>query len=210
MELRKKKIEEFVKELAGPEPVPGGGGASAMVAAIGIALGNMVGSLTTGKEKYAAVEADIRRLMKDADYIADKLMAMADEDAAAFKPLSEAYGMPADTKEQKAEKEKEMEKCLVRAAKPPLEIMKLCGWALDVIDEFAEKGSKLVLSDAGVAAALCRAALESAYLNVLVNTALMKNRNAAKIMDVEASGLLDRYIPQAKKTYKKVKTKIKK
>ena len=67
MKFAEKSCKDFVDILASKEPVPGGGGASALVGAIGIALGSMVGSLTLGKKKYADVEEDIKDLMAKAD-----------------------------------------------------------------------------------------------------------------------------------------------
>ena len=97
-------INEFIAELSGSAPVPGGGGASALVGMIGIALGNMVGSLTAGKQKYADVQEDIVRLNEEAEKICGELSALIDEDAKVFLPLSRAYKMPTSTPEEKEDK----------------------------------------------------------------------------------------------------------
>ena len=95
---------EFVEVLASKAPVPGGGGASALVGAIGTALGNMVGSLTVGKKKYADVEAEMYELKAKADALQKDLLHLIERDAEVFEPLSKAYGMPRETEEEKAEK----------------------------------------------------------------------------------------------------------
>lgn len=143
--------DEFVMKLASSSAVPGGGGASALVGAIGMALGNMVGSLTVGKKKYKDVEEDILKLIDKACVIREDMLKLIDEDAKAFEPLSKAYGLPKDTPKELEERNRIMEAALRMASETPLRIMEKCCEALLVIKEFAEKGSVLAVSDAGVA-----------------------------------------------------------
>ena len=89
-----RSVTEFTEVLASRSAVPGGGGASALVGAIGIALGNMVGELTVGKKKYADVEEDVKALMDRAQDLRVRLLACVNKDAEAFEPLSRAYGIP--------------------------------------------------------------------------------------------------------------------
>ena len=195
----KKSAEDFVEVLASKEPVPGGGGASALVGAIGCALGNMVGSLTVGKKKYADVEADI---------IALKLLALVDEDAKAFEPLAKAYGMPKETEEEKEEKARVMEAALKTACEAPLNIMRKCCEAIELIEEFAAKGSRLALSDAGVGAGFCKAALFGASLNVFINTKAMTDRYRAEKYNLEAEKLMDEYGARADKVFEEVRKNL--
>ena len=184
-----KTIKEFVDELASNAPVPGGGGAAALVGAVGIALGDMVGELTTGKNKYADVEEDIQALMAEAKSVKDDFVRLIDADAEAFAPLAAAYGIPKD----QPGRDEIMEEALRNGAAVPMEIMRTCCRALDLIREFAEKGSRLAISDAGCAAACCKAALDSASLNVFINTKSMKNREYAEALNEEADALLAEY-----------------
>ena len=103
---------EFVEVLASKAPVPGGGGASALVGAVGTALGNMVGSLTVGKKKYADVEEEILEIREKLEQKKQDLVRMVDEDAEAFEPLAKAYRMPKETEEEKAEKILENQKVI--------------------------------------------------------------------------------------------------
>ena len=112
MEMMEKSCGQFLAELAGKAPTPGGGGASALAGAAGVALGNMVGSLTVGKKKYAAVEADIQALNARAEALRGELEALVQADAEAFAPLAAAYGLPKDTPEQAAHKAAVLEKAL--------------------------------------------------------------------------------------------------
>jgi formiminotetrahydrofolate cyclodeaminase len=191
----------FVRELGGRAPVPGGGGASALVGAIGAALGGMVAALTAGKRKYADVEAEMLELGQAASRLQESLLELVQADADAFEPLSRAYGMPAGSEGLRAEKERVMEAALERACSVPLEIMRKCGEALELQREFARKGSRLAVSDAGAGALFCGAALEGASLNVFINTSLMKDRGRASALEAEAQGLLDEYAALAKQVY---------
>ena len=195
-----KTITEFMDELASKAPVPGGGGAAALTGAIGIALGDMVGELTTGKKKYADVEADIQALMIEAKSIQNEFLRLIDADAEAFAPLAEAYRIPKD----EPGRNEIMEEALKNGASVPMDIMRTCGRALDVVREFADKGSRLAVSDAGCAAACCKAAIQAASLNVFINTKSMKNREYAEALNAEADELLEKYNKLADEIFDKV------
>lgn len=191
------KAKEFVEVLASKAPVPGGGGASALVGAIGMALGNMVGSLTTGKKKYADVQGDITELMGRAERIQGELLDLVQADAEAFEPLSRAYGLPKETEEERARKAEVMERCLEDACSVPMQIMEKCCEAIDVTEDFAEKGTKIAISDAGVSAMMLRAALGGASLNVFINTKSMKNRERAAELNARAKEMIRVYTQKA-------------
>ena len=197
-------IQAFTDVLASKASVPGGGGASALVGAVGTALGSMVGALTVGKKKYADVEAEIIELMKKADEVRAELLKQIDEDARVFEPLSKAYGLPKETEEQKAEKARIMEACLHEACSVPMEIMVKCCEAIELQKEFAAKGSSLAISDAGVGVAFCKAALQGASLNVFINSKSMKERDYADGLNRKALDMLDKYVPMADEIYESV------
>lgn len=186
MSMNDLSVREFTDELAAKVSVPGGGGASALVGALASALGSMVGNFTLGKKKYADVEPEIIRLMDKAAELQNKLLACIDKDAEGFEPLSRAYGLPKDA----PGRDETLEKCLRDAAAVPFEIAELAAEVIAVQEEFAKKGSKLMVSDAGCGAAFARAALEGAVLNVRVNTKLMKDREYAADLDARVDELL--------------------
>ena len=186
MSMNDLSVRAFADELAAKTSVPGGGGASALVGALASALGSMVGNFTLGKKKYADVEPDITRLMEEAKELQDGLLACIEKDAEGFEPLSKAYGIPKDA----PGRDETLEACLRDAAAVPMEIAELSVKVIVLQEEFAEKGSKLMVSDAGCGAALARAALEGAVLNVRVNTKLMKDREYAQKLNGRADGLL--------------------
>ncbi|HIS67552.1 MAG TPA: cyclodeaminase/cyclohydrolase family protein [Candidatus Scatomorpha merdipullorum] len=181
-------IQNFLAALASKAPTPGGGGAAALCGAVGIALGNMVGNLTLGKKKYAEVQEDIAALNAKAESLRADFLALIDADADAFEPLSRAYGIPKDD----PTRGEVMEAALLAAVQPPLEIMRKCVKALELIADYAAKGSALAISDAGCAAAITRAACEAAALNVFVNTKPMRDREKAGEINREANELLQK------------------
>ena len=193
MKMLEKTVTAFTEELASPAPVPGGGGASALAGAIGISLGDMVGELTTGKKKYADVEEDIQALMKRAQALRVKLLGFVDGDAEAFAPLAKAYGIPKDDPTRDAV----MESALQVACSVPMDILRTCADAIDIIGEFAAKGSRLAVSDAGCGAILCKAAMQAASLNIYINTKSMKDRALVQALEAEADALLSGYTQKA-------------
>ena len=201
MDMTTKSCREFVAVLASNEPAPGGGGAAALVGAIGTALGNMVGSLTVGKKKYADVEAEIIALQKKCDALQNDLLDQVEADEINFLPLAKAYGIPKDDPTRDAV----MEEATIIACSTPVKIMELCCEALDAIKIFAEKGSRLAVSDAGCGAVIVKAALQAASLNVFINTKTLKNREVAEEMNAKCLSMLDNYGKLADEIFETVK-----
>lgn len=185
--------KDFAAELAAKKSVPGGGGAAALVGALGIALGSMSGVFTAGKEKFADVEEDVQRMLADAEKIRVRLLDLVDEDAAAFYPLSQAYGIP---KEDPTRAET-LEKCTKDALAGPLEMVREIAKAIDILEEMAAKCSRIIVSDSGCGATLCRAALEAAAMNVFINTKSLQDRSFAEEIEAEVDGILNEYLPKA-------------
>ncbi|MBQ3193669.1 MAG: cyclodeaminase/cyclohydrolase family protein [Oscillospiraceae bacterium] len=201
MDMTLASCREFVSVLASDAPAPGGGGAAALVGAIGTALGNMVGSLTVGKKKYAAVEEEIIALKAKCDALQTELLNQVEADEVNFLPLAKAYGIPKDD----PNRDKIMEEATIIACSTPMKIMELCCEAIDCIAVFAEKGSRLAVSDAGCGAVCCKAALQAASLNVFINTKSLKNREVAEDMNRHANVMLNKYCQIADEIFNTVK-----
>lgn len=197
MDFTENTCREFVSVLASKEPVPGGGGASALVGAIGTALGNMVGSLTVGKKKYADVEQEIIALKAKCDDLEKQLLDQVPADAEGFAPLAKAYGIPKDD----PTRDETLEKATLNACAVPVHIMELCCQSLDAIRVFAEKGSRLAVSDAGCGAVIVKAALQAASLNVFINTKSLKNRWEAERLNARCEEMLGTYCALADEIY---------
>lgn len=199
---------EFVEVLASKAPVPGGGGASAAVGAFASALGMMVTNLTIGKKKYIDVEAEMEDVRSRLESLRQELVGLTDRDAEAFEPLAKAYGLPKETEEQRSEKERVMEKALYEASVVPLQIMKTVFRVMEDLEVLGEKGSRLAVSDVGVAVLFARAALEGASLNIYINTRLMKNREQAERLNKESDELIAEAGRLQEKIYTGVLAKI--
>lgn len=189
--MLEQKTTEFLEKLSSASPVPGGGGASAAVGAFASALGMMVANLTIGKKKYAEHEEEILEARSRLARLRDELVRLTDEDAKAFEPLSRAYGLPKDTEEQRAEKERVMEQALYEASLAPLRIMETIAQAADLLDILEKKGSRLAVSDVGVGILFAQAALEGASLNIFINTRMMKDRERAEQLNARAETLIE-------------------
>ena len=201
MDMTLESCRKFVEVLASDAPAPGGGGAAALVGAIGTALGNMVGSLTVGKKKYADVEAEIIELKGKCDALQKELLDQVEADEVNFLPLAKAYGIPKDD----PDRDRVMEEATIIACSTPIKIMELCCQAIDYIKVFADKGSRLAVSDAGCGAVICKAALQAASLNVFINTKTLKNRDLAEDMNRHANVMLNKYGQLADEIFTTVK-----
>ena len=202
--VEQKTIEGFLEVLSSKEPVPGGGGASALAGALGNALGQMVANLTIGKKKYADVEAEITELLGRMQKLQAAFVTLADRDAQVFAPLAQCYSLPSLTEEEKAYKEKVMEERLLDASFVPLEIMEHAVAMLGILEILGDKGSRLAVSDVGVGVQFIRASLLGAVMNVYINTKSMKNREKAEELNARAGQLIEEGTAWADRIYAKV------
>lgn len=132
------------------------------------------------QEKYAQYQEEIEELLSKAEQLSKELMTYMDKDAESFEPLSKAYGLPKDTKEQQEYKEAVMEKALKEASLTPVALMEKILEALKILERLSVVGSRLAISDVGAGVQLCKAALNGASLNVFINTKLMKDTETAE------------------------------
>ncbi len=188
-------VRDFMAKLSGRDPVPGGGGASAVAAALGAALGSMTAALAVGKKRYADSQEALEKLTEQFHELIQELLACVDRDAENFLPLLSAYGLPHSTPEETKAREEAVGAALAKASEVPLCIMRLCLQALRLLDEAEEKGSRMAVSDAGAGVKLTRAALEAASLNVYINAKAMKDRETASRQREEA----DKMVREGKK-----------
>ncbi len=204
MMIEKQLIGEWTDALASKAPVPGGGGASALGGALAAALGQMVANLTVGKKKYAEVEETMQQILLKLEELQKELLALADEDAKVFAPLAAAYSLPSSTEEEKREKERVMEENLLAASLVPLQMMEKTFMVLDILSFLGEKGSRMAVSDVGVAVQFARAALNGAVMNVYINTKSMKDRDKAEELNEKAGELIEDGTRLADRIYQNV------
>lgn len=170
------ELDGFLDDLASSASTPGGGAASALVGALGAALGSMVCNLTVGRAKYAAVEPQMRDALQETERLRGRLRELTGADEQAYSALMAQYKLPRDTPEQKEHRAAAVESALRHAADVPLETAKTCVEVLRWLEPVAREANANVISDAGAGALLSDAAARSALLNVRVNASLMKDR----------------------------------
>ena len=204
--LTELSCRDFAKELASKKPVPGGGGAAALVAALGAALNTMVANFSYGKKKFIDIKHKHEELINRGEILRGKLIDLIDKDAEYFEPLSKAYVMPSSTEEEKALKNETLQKCLIDACSAPMETLKFSYDAILLHEEIADISSKNIISDVGVGVQLLKAALNSAYLNVLINLNSIDDENYVKIQKEKAEKIVNTGEKIADEVYQKVVT----
>jgi formiminotetrahydrofolate cyclodeaminase len=165
----KTTLKSFLDELASSSPAPGGGSVAALAGAVGAALTSMVCNLTIGKKKYADVEGEMKKIVKQSEELREQFTALIEKDAEAFNKVMEAFGLPKESDAQKALRSAAIEAATKEATMVPLEVMKHCIDAMALAQSVAAKGNRNSVSDAGVSALMLHAACESAALNVRIN-----------------------------------------
>lgn len=172
-------LEGFLEALGSSAPTPGGGAASAVAGALAAALAEMVGQLTAGRAKFAAVEEPMRRLIEQARQARSDLLALVVADERAYAAVAAAYRMPRGTDDERAARDAAVQAALLGAMRPPLDIMRRACEVLALAEEAAASGNPAVASDAGCAALLGEATVRAATLNVLANVVLLRDETMA-------------------------------
>lgn len=185
-------VRDFVAELASASPAPGGGAAAAHAASLGAALGEMIAHLTTGREKYADVEGEVRDALALLTPLRARLNQSVTEDAASFERVLKTRRLPQATEEERRERDGHLEEALKGAATVPLEVAGIAVQVLELLETLAEIGNTNALSDAATGAQLSLAAVASARYNVLVNTAEIEDEEFAIEHRSRADDLLER------------------
>jgi glutamate formiminotransferase/formiminotetrahydrofolate cyclodeaminase len=159
----------FLDQLASASPTPGGGSAAAHAGAAAAALVCMVARLTVGKKKYEAVKEQMWQTIEEAETLRQQLNQAVNEDAAAFEAVMNAFKLPKDTPSQQEARNQAIETATYQAAQVPLRVARLAVQTLELAVRMAENGNLNAISDSGSSAALARAALTGAGLNVRIN-----------------------------------------
>ena len=204
MKLSQCTCEDFAAKLASKEPVPGGGGVAALAGSLGAALASMVANYSIGKKKFLGMEAKHQEIIDKSCDLMNKLMALIDEDAENFAPLSKAYGMPSATEEEKAEKEKVLQQCVLVAASGPVKMVEYVYDAIKIQEELVDISTKIIISDVGCAVQMLKAALYSANLNVIVNMNSIKDEKYVAETSAKCNKMVAEGTQIADKVYNKV------
>jgi len=183
------KFAEYLNDLASNKPAPGGGSAAAAAGAVGLAALSMVANFTVGKDKYKDVEAEMRSILAALDKHRARLQGLVDEDVAVYKTVSAAYKLPKETDDEKKARTAAIQQALKTALTVPLAICRCLNEAADLCEPLLEKGNRNLASDVAVGAELMAGAFESAWFNVEINLAGIKDENLVATTRREVSAV---------------------
>lgn len=198
---------EFTELLASDAPAPGGGSAAALEGALGAALSAMVCNLTTSwknMEKYAESQELAAAAAGKAADITSRFVDVMNRDTEAFNAVSAAFGMPKGTDEEKAARSAAIQRGLEGCTKTPFEMMELAAEALELTSALVGKTNASAASDLGVSALSLKAAIQGAWLNVLINIGSLKNKELADDYRQKGEALLAKALPLADEIYEKI------
>ena len=162
-------VEKYLSDAASDRPAPGGGSVSALVGALGCAMGEMAANFTVGRDKFAAVQEDVRESLGRLEAARERLTALMDDDVKAYNEVVRAQGLPGATQDEKESRKQQLGSALKGAMRVPLDIMRQCVTVCREAETLAEKANPYLITDAGVCAIMAEAACRGARLNVEIN-----------------------------------------
>ncbi|MFH1085708.1 MAG: cyclodeaminase/cyclohydrolase family protein [Chloroflexota bacterium] len=174
-----KTVAQFLDELASKEPVPGGGSASALGAALGAALVSMVCQLTIGKKGYEAAESELRRVLARSEMLRREVTDLLQADTEVYAAVMAAYRLPRKNEEHKAARHAALQAALKDAAEVPHKLAERSAEILALALPAAQLGNPWAVSDAAAGALLAEACIHAALLNVHVNLASIADADFA-------------------------------
>lgn len=204
MKLAEMQVTEFVNLMASDAPAPGGGSAAALEGALGAALTAMVCALTVGKKKYADVQELAVESQKKAEDLKARFVDVMDRDTEAFNAVSAVFAMPKDTDEQKAARKAAMQEALKGCTKTPFAMMQLACETLELTRSLVGRLNASAASDLGCSALSLRAAIQGAWLNVLINISGIADEAFAAEYRKNGEALLAKALPLADEIYEEI------
>ncbi len=183
-------IDQFLDLLASPSPTPGGGGIAALAGALSAGLLSMVCNLTIGKEKYAGVQEEVKRLLAETEELRGQLLHLVDADAQAFNQIMEGYRLPKGTEEEKRARAAHIQEATLAASRVPLEIAQKCARLVELVDPAAQITNVQAIGDVAMAAYMAEGALRGAVINIDINLRSVKDQESVRQLNEQAQALL--------------------
>ncbi len=190
MELSDLSVRSFTELLGSNAAAPGGGSAAAMAASLGAALAEMVSALTVTRAQYAEFHEEAQSGMESSAALRTAFLAAMERDTAAFNSLTAALNLPKQTEEESAFRAAAVQDALILCIESPVHMMELSLEAVQLVEGMLGKTNMAAVSDLGVAALLLGAAVQSAWLNVLINLGSLKDKEKAAAYRVRGAQLL--------------------
>ena len=169
------KITDFLEKTASGTPVPGGGSISALSAALGASLAEMVANLTIGKKGYEAVETEMKNIRERLQDLRGKLAMAVDKDSDAYAGVLEAFKLPKNTAEEKEQRAAAIQEAMENAARIPLAVAFDALQVMDLAEKAIRNGNRNAVSDGAVGTMMARTAVLGALFNVKINLASVKD-----------------------------------
>lgn len=204
MQLAELTVRGFADLLGSDAPAPGGGSAAALAGTLGAALTAMVGSLTVGRKKYAEFDGLARETLEKARDLEHRFLDVMERDTEAFNAVSAVFAMPKGTDQEKEARAAAMQEALQGCTKTPFEMMELSLEALRLTDGLVDRSNASAASDLGCAALSLKAAIQGAWLNVLINIGGIQDQAFADEYRQKGQALLDKALPLADAIYQEV------
>ena len=209
MNLSELNVLAFTERVASCEPAPGGGSCAALYGSLGAALTAMVGGMTQNRKKYAEFEEQAKEVEAKCGLLREKLADVMDRDTDAFLMVSDAYALPKATEEEKAARSQAIQEGLKACTRTPLEMMELMGEAAELMETLSEGFNTNCASDLGVAALSLKAGIQGAWLNVLINTGSLKDKEFTADAEERGRKVLERAVPAADACFEKMLKMVK-
>ena len=204
MKLGDLKVGEFTDLVASDAPAPGGGSVAALYGAIGAALAAMVAGLTQGRKKYAEYAEHAAEVQEKASALQKKLLDVMERDTDAFMVVSDAFGMPKETDEQKQMRSAAIQEGLKGCTRTPLEMMELCDETITLAASLLGRFNDTSASDLGVSFLSLTAGIQGAWLNVLINIGSIKDEEFTAKAKKRGEALLEHALPLAETSYRRL------
>lgn len=185
-------LQDFVDQVSGDEPFPGGGSVTACVGALGIGLIEMVSNLTIDKKGYEDNWDDLKMIRSEVRVIKEELLQLIEEDSKSYQAVMEAYQLPKTTEQEKQARTAAIQQAIYLAAVVPLNIARKCLEGFQFVKPALIKGNRNAWSDAKVGAVMLRSAIYGAIFNVKINLESLKDQSLVTSLQNEIGDILSR------------------
>jgi glutamate formiminotransferase/formiminotetrahydrofolate cyclodeaminase len=206
--LVKMNLREFCNETLSDSPAPGGGSVAALMGALGASLGGMVANLSAGKRGWDDKLEYFSNWAVTAQQLKDELLALVDEDTAAFNKVMDAFALSKESADEKTARAAAIEQATKYAAEVPLKVMETASKSYELLAEMAERGNPASVTDVGVGALATRACVEGAALNVKINLAQLEDEKFKAALSKRIEQISTDSDTKFKKIYQVVGSKL--